>query len=529
MEKMKKLVSILLVLVLAMGMGTTAFAAGGNYTITIKNEVGTHTYEAYQIFKGDLSGDVLSNIKWGTGVTAAGQTALGDAATKAETIKEASDAEEFAKEVAKFLTNVKVISTVSTTVDADKEYTYTIEGLEAGYYLVKDKAQSNLTDGSAYTEYILKVVKDVEVDAKDSSIVVTKKVDDKNDSNASENEINWKDSADHDLGDMIDFKISTTLPGDFEEYTTYKLTLHDKQSAGLTFDPATADVKVFVDGTEVEGGFAVVTTDLEDDCTFEVRFANVRTYEAAKNGSVIDVTYKSMLNENAVMGSAGNPNEVYGEYSNDHYSDETGKTPKDKVIVFTYKVNVDKVTKNDKNENVPLKGAEFTLYKEVVADKDNNYPTGAKTGATLKSELETVNPSIKAGALKDDAYYVEAATRKTDADGDTFDFERIDDGTYVLVETLIPAGYNAWDAAEFEIKATHELDSDNPKLLTLTGGNLFAGEVSTGILDTDIVNNQGSTLPGTGGMGTTLFYIVGAILVIGAGVILVTKKRMNEN
>ena len=386
-----------------------------------------------------------------------------------------------------------------------------------------------LTDGSAYTEYILKVVKDVEVDAKDSSIVVTKKVDDKNDSTdeLANDKIQWHDSADHDLGDMIDFKISTTLPGDFEEYTTYKLTLHDEQSDGLTFDPATADVKVFVDNAEVTTGFEVVTTGLEDGCTFEVRFANVRAYAAAKNNSVIDVTYKSMLNENAVMGSTGNPNEVYGEYSNDHYSDETGKTPKDKVIVFTYKVNVDKVTKNDKNENVPLKGAEFTLYKEVVADKDGNYPEDAQLGSEIKAAF--TNPSIKAGALKDNAYYVVAATRETDADGDTFDFERIDDGTYVLVETKIPAGYNAWDAAEFEIEATHELDSDNPTLTKLEGGDLFTGHVSTGILETDIVNNQGSTLPGTGGMGTTLFYIVGAILVIGAGVILVTKKRMNEN
>ena len=139
MKKMKKMTSLLLAFVLALSMASTAFAGEGDYTITIKNEVGTHTYEAYQIFKGDLSGDILSNIEWGTGVTAAGQTALGNAAAKAESIGTVDAAEAFAKEVAAYLSGVKVESTVSATAGADKKYTYTIEDLDPGYYLVKDK------------------------------------------------------------------------------------------------------------------------------------------------------------------------------------------------------------------------------------------------------------------------------------------------------------------------------------------------------------------------------------------------------
>jgi LPXTG-motif cell wall-anchored protein len=115
-----------------------------------------------------------------------------------------------------------------------------------------------------------------------------------------------------------------------------------------------------------------------------------------------------------------------------------------------------------------------------------------------------------------------------DADGDTFGFKGIDDGTYVLVETVIPAGYNAWDAEEFDVVATHDVVADMPKLTALEGGDLLTGDVSTGILSTEIENNSGIGLPETGGIGTTIFYIVGGLLAGAAVVLLITKKRMNS-
>jgi LPXTG-motif cell wall-anchored protein len=116
---------------------------------------------------------------------------------------------------------------------------------------------------------------------------------------------------------------------------------------------------------------------------------------------------------------------------------------------------------------------------------------------------------------------------ETDAAGDTFGFKGVDDGTYVLVETTIPEGYNAWNAVEFEITAAHDVESADPKLTSLTGGNLATGEFKdTGIIDTDIINKSGIELPETGGIGTTIFYIVGGLLAVAAVVLLVTKKRM---
>ena len=169
-----------------------------------------------------------------------------------------------------------------------------------------------------------------------------------------------------------------------------------------------------------------------------------------------------------------------------------------------------------------LTGAGFTLYKEVATKTAD-----AKTGAEIKAELAALNAAIKAAALKDDAYYEIAAEVKVDADGDTFSFEGVDDGNYVLVETTIPEGYNAWNAVEFEISAKHDVASADPKLTSLTGGDLATGEFKdTGIIDTDIINKSGLELPETGGIGTTIFYIVGSLLVVAAVVLLVTKKRM---
>ena len=173
-------------------------------------------------------------------------------------------------------------------------------------------------------------------------------------------------------------------------------------------------------------------------------------------------------------------------------------------------------------QKVPLAGAGFTLYKEVK----NANTTGAKTGAVIKAELALQNPSIKADALKAESSYIVVANVDVDAAGDTFGFNGIDDGNYVLVETTIPAGYNAWDAKEFTVTADHEIVSDDPDLTTLSGGNLFTGTVSTGILKTEVENNAGVELPETGGMGTTIFYVLGGMMVLVAVVLLVTKKRM---
>ena len=230
----------------------------------------------------------------------------------------------------------------------------------------------------------------------------------------------------------------------------------------------------------------------------------------AGNSSVITVEYTATLNANAVLGSAGNPNTVYLEYSNnpnksESGNTETGNTPPDTVIVFTYKVVVNKIDGN----NVALKGAGFTLYK-----------CAGHTTETDEGGKEVVNHNW------------EEVAKINAGDTTTFTFSGLDDGEYKLVESETPAGYNTIDDIYFTVTAEHDVLSDNPALTSLnsnvtTGEITFTSNTTDGSLSTNVVNNAGATLPETGGVGTTIFYIIGGVLVVGAIVLLVTKKRMS--
>lgn len=234
-----------------------------------------------------------------------------------------------------------------------------------------------------------------------------------------------------------------------------------------------------------------------------VEIDDVKQYGATERTKVV-VEYTATLDADAVIGSTGNPNEAHLEYSNNPNnagSGETGNTPNDKNIVFTYKVVANKV---DEQKN-PLAGAAFELQKK---DKDGNYKTVSICNATKKS---------------DGTYEL------TDNARTSFEWNGIDDGVYKIIEVITPAGYNSINPIEFTVTADHEILSDNPQLKDLLGGDAFSGKVSTGTLTTAIENKSGSSLPETGGIGTTIFYVVGVILMLGAGVLLVTKKRMSSN
>ena len=485
MKYFKKIASLVLALALALVLAVPAMAAN-TYSITINNSATGHTYEAYQIFTGDLATNeagnkVLSNIVWGSGISEAGKTALGDAATKAETLKTEADAKAFAKEVAPYLTTAA--GSANTVTDGK----YVISGLAAGYYLVKDKDGSVTGEGDAYTEYIIKVVGNVTADPKSDVPEVEKKVKDTNDSTGETS--GWQDSADYDIGDSVPFQLTATLADNVSAYTTYKIVFHDTLSAGLTYNN---DAKVTFNGTDVTSYFTITETN----GTLTITCDNVKAFSAT-NSSVITVEYTATLDDDAVLGSVGNPNEVYLEYSNNPNkseagNNETGNTPKDVVVVFSYKVIVNKVD----GEGAPLTGAEFTLEKY-------NKETG---------EWEAIT------AVKND-------------EGTTFTFSGLDDGKYRLKETTTPNGYNTIDDIYFTITATHDIEADNPALTGLsgdvtTGKITFTASLPAGSLTTNVVNQSGATLPETGGIGTTIFYVLGAVLVVGAGVVLVTKKRM---
>ena len=490
MKHMKKLASFLLALVMVFSLATTAFAADPTITAPAGS---TRTYDVYQIFTGDLSGKVLSNVKWGkNGTGTVGEAVPQDTLDALAKVNSLSDTEKLAA-ISKYVNlNSEKFGTVSDGSPLNAP---------TGYYLIKDNGP--VGDGEAYSLYVVQIVGPTTISPKVSTVTSEKKVDDKNDSNTTQDEVKWEDSADYDIGDDVPFQLKATIAQDYDNYKVYKLTFHDKESTGLTFKPETVVVKI--DGTTVDSiKYKVVTTGLTDGDTFEVRFADLKS-TAAKAGSVITVEYSSTLTgENVVIGSNGNPNTMHVTYSNnpnDEQGGENGKTPDDTVIVFTYKVVANKVTKNpayveggSEPEYIPLKGAGFTLYKKNIS-----------------GEFVAVGSEVKGDEMT------------------TFEWKGLDDGDCKISETTTPAGYNTIADIEFTITAEHEVLSDNPTLTSLSGGDKFTGKVETGALSADIENNKGSTLPETGGMGTTIFYVLGSVLVIGAAVLLITKKRMGAS
>lgn len=490
MKHAKKFASLLLALVMVFALATTAFAAED--TTISAPEGSTRTYEVYQIFTGDLHEGVLSNIKWGKNGTGSKGAAVDQTTLDAlAAVNGKSDTEKLT-EIQKY---VKLDSEKFGTVSNGNPLT-----VPTGYYLIKDNGPVN--DGEAYSLYVVQVVGPTTISPKVGTTTSDKKVDDKNDSNTTEDATTWQDSADYDIGDAVPFKLSATIAQDYANYTHgYKLTFHDKEDTGLSFNKNS--VKVYVDGTLITTGYEVVTEGLTDGCTFEVRFANLKEITSVHAGSVISVEYTSTLNNQAVIGSTGNKNTSHVSYTNnpnDEQTGEGGKTPDDVVIVFTYQTIVNKVTKNPNydptvegsEEYIPLKGAGFTLYKK------NASGTYEAVGSELKS-----------------------------ADMTTFTWSGLDDGDYKLVETTTPAGYNTIADIEFTITATHDMTSDNPTLISLSGGDKFTGVISTGVVSANIENQSGAQLPSTGGIGTTIFYVLGSVLVLGAAVLLVTKKRMS--
>ena len=328
-----------------------------------------------------------------------------------------------------------------------------------------------------------------------------KKIKDTNDTTGETTE--WQDSADYDIGDVIPFKLEGTVAANYDSYKTYKFVFHDKESAGLTFNKDS--VKVYVDGNPITTGYTVKTPETHPNDfdttkhqdTFDVTFDNLKDIQSVHAGSVITVEYTATLNENAVIGSEGNPNTMHLEFSNNPNNDqggETGTTPDDTVIVFTYKTVINKV---DENGNA-LTGAEFILEKKIK-------------GAATWKEITAVK----------------------NTEGTTFTFSGLDDGEYRLRETKTPSTYNTIDDITFKITADHDVLSDNPALTKLNGDKVtgeitFTKNKTEGSLTANIVNKKGSILPSTGGIGTTIFYVIGGILMVGAGVILVSRRRRSK-
>ena len=494
MKTIKRSIALVLAMILALAMSVTVFAAPNadqnTFSLTLNKAVEGHTYEAYQILSGDLSADktTLSNIKWGEGINEEGKKALGgDAAGYAKTLVDLGNNSKELKDQAQIIgANLKSASGSVTVTDSDAKNV--ISNLKPGYYLIKDKDDS-LQGQESYTEFILHVTDDVEANVKADVPSVEKKVKDTNDTTGETT--GWQDSADYDIGDDVPFQLTATLANNIESYKTYSLKFNDTLSKGLDYNN---DAVIKLGDKDVTDSFTPSYDATAKTLTFTCD--NILAF-GAKNSDKIVVEYTAKLNENAEIGGKfGNPNTVYLDFSNNPNiggEGDRGKTPEDKVIVFTYKLTVNKVDKDNK----PLTGAEFSLFKKVNG----------------KDELVEVKKILS-----------------TNAEGTVFGFTGLDDGTYVLRETKTPDGYNSIEDQTFTISAKHDENSDDPKLTELTGdpasGSVIVFTPENGELSTDVINNKGSVLPSTGGAGRVAIYVIGAILVLGGGIVLVTKKRV---
>ena len=382
-------------------------------------------------------------------------------------------------------------------------------------YIIKDKDSSQDGKYDAYTNYIVQVAGNVKITPKSSVPTVKKGVKDINDS--TETALGeWQKDADHDVNDQVLFRLTGTLPENYATYTTYEYIFHDTMSKGLTFNPASVEIYRGDEktGTKIEASNYTVSnqsgTDGETKIT--IKFANLKTAVNATSDDKITVVYEATLNENSVIGSKGNPNKVYLEFSNNPNGNGTGETPEDTVTVFTYKVAANKV--DGKGEE--LAGAGFKLSK---FDKEKN--DWKLVGYQNVKLGDNGNPVVTDGH-----YEVVNATDTS------FAWNRIDDGKYKLEEVVTPAGYNTIDPVEFDVVAGHENKTLTSLSGTKTTGTVgeytFTSNNADGSLTTDIVNQSGTVLPSTGGMGTTVFYVVGGGLMAVAVVLLVTKKRMEN-
>ena len=572
MKKARKLTAVLLSLVMLLALVVPASAE--NYSITIHNDKTGHTYEAYQIFAGTVSSDeetngetggpMLGDITWGSGVN--GETLLAAlkvanaekyaACTTAANVAEAlgtetataADAAAFADIAAQHLT-----ATVAGTATApNDDGNYIIEGLPAGYYLVKDK--DGTLDGTAdtATDYIVQVLGNVTMEPKDSDIpTVEKKVYDEefavNDEEKTYGE-GYNDVADWNIGDRVPFKLIGSIP-DMDAYDTYQYIFHDTISAGLRLDIDSFDVYVAQEKNQDPVALkwnevpAEKYTLTQTENGFTLRIANLKEfpYVDEEGRKYILVFYDAELNGNAEIGLPGNENTAYLEFSNDPNGDGTGRTEDDKVIVFTYQLDGTKV--DGANHETTLKDAQFVLLNG--AETEAAVVVDGKVTGWVKVHSEAAAGDVKMPETYEDwvARYGDQNVILTSAADGAFNIAGLDDGTYFLREIQAPNGYNL---LEGDVQLVITADTANgqnwagaPDLalrdlnMTITVGEAgpthVPGDRADGTVGVTVENNQGATLPETGGMGTTLFYIIGGLLVVGAGVLLVVRIRMKAH
>lgn len=503
----------------------TANAAGGNATLTVSTtdaKFAGKTVNAYKMFSATVSGDGQAvsytlTDEWKPffkNSTASGLTDVTDAnindkandyvskLTGNALVAFATKASNWAQTKAN---NITVGATATVSADAsNSKYTATFTGLDYGYYVVAVPGATLANASSQYATLVSVHSTSVTAEIKGNLPTVDKKV-----------QVNGtgKDATDAKIGDTLTFTLTSTIP-DMSAYSTYTFNFKDTLSKGLTFGQVTS-VKVGDTTLTKDTDYTVTTAPADSGKTLlTVAMKDFKTKQQANAGKKITVTYTATLNKDAVVGGAGNVNSATIQYSNNPSTNGTGESEPSKVRVFTYGFTVDKYTgKNYDDTATRLAGAEFTL-----AHKGGTAISFVKVAdSATQNAVYRVAKADEAGAT---------TTITTPANGKV-EFRGLENGEYTLTETKAPAGYNKL-ASAIGVKVNGQNNGTDTTNATVTitynndNGNDYNQTASNGVIP--VQNKSGAILPGTGGMGTIAFTVIG-VLVIALGVAWTLKRK----
>lgn len=525
---MKKVFAAAAAIATVFGLAATTVAtanAADNATLTVSTtdaKFAGKTVNAYKMFSATVSGDgkavsyTLTDA-WkpffkdstASGLTDVTDANVNDKANDYVSKLTGKDLVAFATKASNWAqAKTNNITAATTTVSpgaTDGKYTATFTGLDYGYYVVAVPGATLANAKGQYATLVSVGSTNVNADIKGDLPTVDKKV---------QVDGTGKDSTDAKIGDTLTFTLTSTIP-DMSAYDTYTFNFKDTLSKGLTFERVTS---VKVEGVAapltVDTDYTVTTPTASNNNTLTVAMKDFKTKQQANAGKKITVTYTATLNKDAVVGGHGNTNSATIQYSNNPSTGGTGESEPSKVRVFTYGFTVDKYTGDNYNDAATrLAGAEFTL--------------APKNGDAM-SFVQVTAGSATANAVYRVAKADETGTTTitTPANGKVV-FQGLKNGEYTLTETKAPAGYNKL-ASAIGVKVNGQNNGTDTTDATVTitynndNGSNYNQTASNGVIP--VQNKSGAILPGTGGMGTIAFTVIG-VLIIALGVAWTLKRK----